>query len=717
MKTPIAKMIPLLARGVAPTAAVVSGLLSPLALGATGDLDPAFADVGRIGPLSDFAGPAWSILAAQDDDEIIFAGGDSEVGCDSDDFYCYYYNYYESDASNFLGRLSDTGSIDLSFAAARLENTEVFDVALQPDGKVVAVGRTVQDDRSTLTVFRLEREGSLDPTFGESGIIHFTTGQAMELKGSSVALDPDGGIVVAGSKDNELIVLRLLATGALDNAFGVSGLFIGPANDFGSRTHVLRTGGGGYRVTTNFDFPVNGNPTPHCRVVALTATGAVDVTFGTLGIAPVKTPSGASVTCSSMVAQPDGRLLVAGSEAALGFAVRLLTNGEGDASFATNAVSDAMEDATALAVGGDGSIVVAGRGPTGVPGALLVRLQANGELDVLFGNAGSTWIDLPSDHGTTPLVHDLTVLSDGRVVAAGGDYGSSTPHPFVVRLLGEGGGDGPGVLGVMHPSIAVKEQSQEAVVTVRRMGGDSGSVSVGYQTLSNRGVGAPPATGGQDYTQVEGRLSWSDGDASDRQIVVPIASNDNFPEEHERFVVALGDAQGGAGLGTRNATVEILGDGDPFGQFAIEVLTPFVRESESAQVLVHRNFYASGAVSVTLTPMPGTATPGADYAQEPVTVSWADGDSATISVAFTIHNDTSPEKSEAFTVALSNPTGGAIVGPRSTASISIAANDQPPPGSSGGGGLGYLSLLMLGAAGLLRSAWVAAQSLGSLRKH
>jgi len=691
MKSPIAKTIPLLARGASPSAAVASGLLSPLALGASGDLDPAFADVGRLA-LPEFGGPAWSI--EPQDDEALFAGGDLCTG-----FYCYY------EYTAVLGRLSETGSLDLGFAAARLDNTEVLDVVLQPDGKAVGVGRTAggigpRIFGSALTVFRLEREGALDPTFGDGGIVRLTA----ESSGRSVALDPDGRIVVAGSREGQLIVLRLLANGAFDDSFGASGIFLGPVNNLSrTRMHLLRTSGGGYRVTINSQ--------DRCRVAALTANGAVDESNGGRGIANLGLPPNASVTCNSMVAQPDDRLLVAGSEDGAGFVVRLLANGARDPDFAPPVLTGVMEDATALAVGGDGSVLVAGQGPGGVSGALLVQLQADGELDVLFGNVGSTWIDMPSDYGSFPIVHDMKVLPDGRVLAAG----EATAAPFVVRLLGDTGGDGPGVLGVMHPSVVATEQSQQAVVTVRRMGGASGNVSVGYRTVSEPAF-TTPATAGQDYTQVSGRLSWNDGDVSDRQIVVPIADNAT-PEEHEVFAVALEDAQGGAGLGTRNAIVEISGDGSPFGQFAINVLTPVVGESEGfAQVSVHRNFYASGAVSVTLTPVAGSATPGIDFASAPVTVSWGDGVSSPITVAIAIHDDAQREDAEEFTVALSNPTGGAIVGPRSTAAIVIRVNDLSTSGggSAGGGGwFGYLSLLWLGVAGLVRSAWMAARSLAT----
>ena len=50
--------------GAVPAAALVSSLLGPAALGAPGDLDPSFADVGRAYPLPELYGAAWSIQAA-----------------------------------------------------------------------------------------------------------------------------------------------------------------------------------------------------------------------------------------------------------------------------------------------------------------------------------------------------------------------------------------------------------------------------------------------------------------------------------------------------------------------------------------------------------------------------------------------------------------------------------------------------------------------------
>ena len=109
-------------------------------------------------------------------------------------------------------------------------------------------------------------------------------------------------------------------------------------------------------------------------------------------------------------------------------------------------------------------------------------------------------------------------------------------------------------------------------------------------------------------SEVAGTLTWSDGDASEREIAVPIHADANGPEEYEGFRIALGDPQGGAGLGTRNQLVSILPDGAPGGQFA--VYSTYGDESAPVQVAVYRNFYSEGAVSVTVTPVAGSARAG-----------------------------------------------------------------------------------------------------------
>ena len=345
----------------------------------------------------------------------------------------------------------------------------------------------------------------------------------------SVILDDDR-IVVAGTQDDgSLMVLRLLATGTLDTTFGTGGIFIGPPSDFArpDRTHtrILRTGSGGYRVSTSA-----------CSVVALTAAGTLDTTFGNSGIATLDPPpSGDPIKCSAMATQSNGRLLLAGQVDEHGFAVRLLASGSPDSSFKGTTVSSSMADVTSLAVDGSDSILVAGRAIESVPAALVMRLQADGTLDGLFGNSGSTWIDLESEHGWNPVIHDMSVLPDGRILAAGGsDPWAPAARPFLVRLLGNTGG-GPGVLGILQPRIQLDEQSHEAVIPVRRMGGAAGEVSARYQIFTTLEFDVPSATPDQDFTPGTGRVTWRDGETQDQEIRVPIASTDDLAELTERF--------------------------------------------------------------------------------------------------------------------------------------------------------------------------------------
>lgn len=694
MKNHTAKLIPLLRRDAAPGAALATGLMSSLALAAPGDLDPTFGDMGRLGPILN--GPAWTIKDL-DDGTTLVAGGDLEPVCDSG-WYCYYYYSTGYEATNFVNLVADSGMLDPSFDMPLVANTQVFDIVRQPDGRVIAAGRKVSrsPEASQLTVFRLQADGSLDPAFGEDGIFALpTSDHGVNQSGTSIVLDPDGRIVVAGSKDDKLIVLRLLPNGSLDSSFGTSGIFAGPEthDDAGARTTILRTTAGNYRVTIS--------NAAGCQVVALNAAGTPDNTFGNAGVATVVATAGSLASCSSIVSQADGRLLVAGSAARRGFAMRLLATGQADASFSANEVSAATHDATALAVGNDGSVIVAG---TAANGTSILRLQSDGTPDALFGNAGSTLIDLPSERGITTSVHDLLVRPDGSVVGAGGTDLSN--QAFVVRLLGASGGNSPGVLGIAQQStIPTEEGAGEVVVQVRRSGGDAGSVSVAYKTV----VGdSNSALAGKDYTATAGRLTWDDGDRHDQEIRVPILA-DGTGEEPEYFRVMLTDAQGGPGLGTRTATVAIAADGGPYGQFAIDRDGP-ATEGNSTQVYVHRHYYSTGAVSVTVTPIAGSATAGEDFAPQAATVSWADGETDIKIVDIAIRDDSVPERTESFTVELSNPTGGAVIGPHASTTIRIAASDQPPAESSGGGAFEYLSLLLLGVTKMLQSMRAAFRS-------
>ncbi|MDH4072676.1 MAG: hypothetical protein OEV41_06170 [Gammaproteobacteria bacterium] len=689
-----AKTLPLIATGLVPAATLTSVLVSPLALAESGDLDPTFGDVGRLGPILD--GPVWS-AESLDDGSMLLGGGDS--------YYYYYYYYWGwTETTNFVGLVSDTGAIDPSFVNAGLGDAQVFGVARQPDGKTIAVGRLVNGDYddTRLVVLRLEPDSSPDPAFGNNGIVMLgAVDYGPKTAATSVVLDPDGRIVVAGTRDDNVMVLRLLPDGALDGSFGTDGVFDGPANfDYsggrnGARTNLLRTDDGRYRVTAS--------SLGSCQVVALRPDGALDDSFGDGGIATVATPAGSPTYCNSMAAQPDGRLLVAGSAGAQGFAARLLETGQPDPGFSAGAIQAQMTEATAVDVDNDGLVVVAG---SGVSGVSIMRLLASGELDALFGQDGAATFDLRTDGPASPVVRDLFVQADNRILAAGGvdEYLWSSHRAFVVRLLDDVG-QSPGVLGITQQTeLQSVEGDGEIVIDVRRTGGSTGSVSVDWETATTGNYSVLPYYAGaepsQDYAAVSGTLAWGDGDTALQQIRIPVLADD-IAEEPETFRVVLTGSQGGAGLGQSGAIITIGADGSPFGQFgfAEDVSVP---EGTPARIGVLRNYYLSGIVTVTVTPVSGTAVAGEDFVAAPVTLTWADGEAGWKTAVIPIVDDTTQEGSETFTVELSNPTGGAVIGPRWRTTVGIYRNDTPQSAGSGGGAFGVFSLLLLGMLRWLR---------------
>ena len=327
-------------------AALASGIVSPAVLAAPGDLDPGFADVGRF-VLPDFLGPALSVGAQ--DDSIILAGGEvvPDFNSSADD-----------QAHGFANRVSSTGTLDATFAAPGLDGVMVVDAAVQPDGKIVGVGNRNIGSGIEQVAFRLERDGSLDTEFGLDGVVELTVVNNVR----SVAVDPGGTIVIGGTLSGEnprgdLKVLRLLPTGESDESFGTAGVFTASADieQVLSPARILSAVNGGYRIALN-DATVGPSA---CQVLALTASGSVDDTFGDNGYGGLGTPSN-YIRCYSMAELPDGRLLVAGVEAsdqralaktARPLVVRLLASGAVDPGFTAELLADTtLNTATDIAV-------------------------------------------------------------------------------------------------------------------------------------------------------------------------------------------------------------------------------------------------------------------------------------------------------------------------------------------------------------------------------
>ncbi|HZQ22279.1 MAG TPA: hypothetical protein VFA89_05715 [Terriglobales bacterium] len=100
----------------------------------------------------------------------------------------------------------------------------------QPDGKIVAGGHaTTANATDRFTLIRYNANGKMDRTFGSNSIVTINFGRVLQSVGNGgLALQPDGKIVAVGFASGEgstddFLVSRILPTGQLDPSFGIKG--------------------------------------------------------------------------------------------------------------------------------------------------------------------------------------------------------------------------------------------------------------------------------------------------------------------------------------------------------------------------------------------------------------------------------------------------------------------------------------------------------------
>src|SRR6185295_17796818 len=232
----------------------------------------------------------------------------------------------------------------------------------------------------------------------------------------------------------------------------------------------------------------------------------------------------------------------------------------------------------------------------------------------------------------------------------------------------------PGNLHFTTSNFSVGEAGGSASITVARVGGTSGAVSIDFATSDGS------ATAGSDYTAANGTLNWADGDGANKSFTVPI-TNDTEDEPNETVGLTLSNPTGGATLDAPSSATLTITDNDPPpvpGTLAFSASTYSTPEAGSAAISVTRTGGASGVVSITYATSDGTATAGSDYTAATGMLAWANGDSATKSFLVPIASDSVSEPDETVNLTLSTPTGGATLGSPSSATLTIADDDLPP---------------------------------------
>jgi uncharacterized delta-60 repeat protein len=434
----------------------VLSLVAGSAQAAPGDLDPSFGSGGRVTTDFDGRGDFSLAVALQPDGKIVSAGNSSAVGVFSVDF--------------ALSRHNPDGTLDSTFGTGGKVLTSfggslsaASDVAIQPDGKIVAVGIANGD----FGIARYNSDGSLDAGFGTGGLVTTDFGSFDQANG--VALQPDGKIVVVGFLIDAVGVARYNADGSLDSTFGTGGKVITDAT-------ALPDGAFDVAITSAGKIVVVGGATfgaSDFLVIRYNADGSLDSSFGTGGI--VTTDFGGSDTAFGVALTADGKITAAGvmRAAAPGspgdFALaRYNSDGSLDSSFGSGGkvltdFSSSDDTGNGLVIQPDGSITVAGITGTAATGTsfAVARYTAAGALDTSFGSAGKAMASFGNQINNA---FDIAAQPDGKLVVAGGtaDFTRGVTDFALARFLGA-----PTAITVM---VDVKPESPDNVIPLQSGG-------------------------------------------------------------------------------------------------------------------------------------------------------------------------------------------------------------------------------------------------------
>ena len=231
--------------------------------------------------------------------------------------------------------------------------------------------------------------------------------------------------------------------------------------------------------------------------------------------------------------------------------------------------------------------------------------------------------------------------------------------------------DQPGVVRMGSPRYSVKEGAGFVDVDIIRQPAPGnraplgGNVSIDYATSSGN------ASAGSDFTHVSGFVTFS-GTETRKLVRIPILP-DALVEGREVFFFNLGEAGGGATLGSPSSATIFIEDDDVGGRVFLSAPSYKVNEGAgNVSITVVRSGGRASNVSVDFATMPGTATDGrdraplgprpaygasdADYGAVFRTLTFAEGEMSK-TVVIPIFQDGLGEDDEVFHVVLSNPQG------------------------------------------------------------
>jgi uncharacterized delta-60 repeat protein len=345
-----------------------------------------------------------------------------------------------------LARYLSTGALDSTFGTGGIvqtppprgvNSTQIFALALQSDGRIIAAGQAWVSSKKTsndaeFEVVRYNANGTLDTTFGTTGIV-FTNLSSDQDLANSVGIQSDGKIVVVGSQRvvtatstyYQAEIIRYNSNGSLDTTLGSGGsVFNGSVSGAGP---LFILSDGKYLV---------GAGNAGLSLARFLPSGQLDSSFGTNGISSGYVPPGTTgANTMNLILGSDGTIFDvgrAGPTSSLALA-HFSSSGQFDSTFGNSGwVTDNFAGAGPAAWASNGDLILAGSSRNLNPADFaLEAFLPNGTLDTSFGTNGRVTTDFGGDDGARAII----VQGDGRIVAAGftgsGTY-PGTPYEFAL---------------------------------------------------------------------------------------------------------------------------------------------------------------------------------------------------------------------------------------------------------------------------------------------
>ena len=352
-------------------------------------------------------------MAIQPDGKIVFCGTTNDLTPESQDLYA--------------ARINPDGSLDNTFGdsglarATRVGEDEGTALAIQADGKIVVGGSTSWGTGSEFYIVRFDADGSPDPNFGIGGqVVH----EAFVGLGFNtirdIAVQPDGKIMVLGRAANadidyDVVLVRFNPDGSLDNTFSFDGQLFTDVGSDNIQEFYLHDNG---KITAVGDvFEV----AEEALIIRYNADGNLDDSFGSNGMvlldlmSSIQRPTGITVT-------PAGETIIAGYVGASGnydvLVARLLPDGTLDNTFSFDGMVQTdfgdSERGNRVFFQPDSKILVAGSSDDGMA---LFRYNWDGTLDNTFGTNGLVATSSPLGGGAS--FNAVSLQEDGKIVACG----------------------------------------------------------------------------------------------------------------------------------------------------------------------------------------------------------------------------------------------------------------------------------------------------------